>query len=185
MAQYLCPSARHAYGVAKAPHSLPLGDRTLELAVNDYTGLNGAMRLHAAAGQFQDRGGFCERRALRVGDFPDGSSQTIDVTEVVNFGRGVWLHGRPHFNQAAYRLNSLNGYGDVPRTVYPDGSNSPASNRGPGRGVAGTWGMSSDHPGGVNALFVDGSARFLTDGLSPQTLAALATRDGGEVVTDY
>lgn len=184
---YLCPSAKHAYGLHMAPHSLPLPDRSLELAVTDYTGLNGSLRLFPAAppaAALQDRGGFAERQALRLTDFTDGTAHTIDVTEVVNFGRGVWVHGRPHFNQAAYRVNSLHGYADMPDAVYPDGSNLPATNRGPGRGTGGTWGISSDHPGGANALFADGSVRFLTTSLSAVTLTALCTRDGGEVVTD-
>ena len=183
---YLCPSAGHRYGVAKAPHSLPLADRGLQLAVVDYSGLNGVNRLTPTSpGGLLDRGGFAERRALRVADFADGTSQTIDVTEVTDFGRGVWVHGRPHYNQAAYAVNSLNGYADRPGAVYPDGANLPETNRGPGRGVAGTWGVSSDHPGGANALLVDGSVRFLTDSLAPETLAALATRDGGEVAGDF
>ncbi|MBA4063710.1 MAG: hypothetical protein C0501_08355 [Isosphaera sp.] len=184
VAAYLCPSAKHAYGLKKAPHSLPLADPTLELAVTDYNGLNGAMRLYPAAppgAQLQDRGGFAERQPLRVTDFTDGTSQTIDVVETVNFGRGVWVHGRPHYNQAAYAVNSANGFDNTPGTVFPDGSNLPVANRGPGRGAAGTWGMSSDHPGGANALFVDGSVRFLPNSLPPQTLTAFATRDGGEV----
>ena len=181
--QYRCPSARNRYGIEKAPHSLPLSDRTLVFAVNDYTGLNGANRLFSAAprlSQLQDRGGFAERRALRIGDFTDGTSQTINVTEVVDFGRGVWIHGRPHFNQAAFRINSRLGFNGAPNGVFPDGVN----NGGPGFGVAGTWGMSSDHPGGVNALFVDGSVRFLVNTLSAETLTALATRDGGEVIAE-
>ena len=181
VALYLCPSAKHAYGTRKAPHSLPLSDATLELAVIDYNGLNGAMRLYPAApapAQLQDRGGFAERLPLRITDFTDGTSQTIDVVETVNFGRGVWVHGRPHYNQAATAVNGSDGLGG-PGTVFPDGS-SPA--RGPGRGAGGTWGISSDHPGGASALFVDGSVRFLPNSLPPQTLTALATRDGGEVV---
>ncbi len=184
VSQYVCPSSRHNFGLKKAPHSLSLADRTLELAINDYTGLNGVMRLYPAApgsGALQNHGGFAERQALRIPDFTDGSSLTIDVTEVVNFGRGVWIHGRPHFNHAGFSINSLNGYNNAPNGVYPNGVN----NAGPGKGVAGTWGMSSDHPGGVNSLFVDGSVRFLTNSLSPQTLTALATRDGGEVESGF
>ncbi|WP_020475028.1 DUF1559 domain-containing protein [Zavarzinella formosa] len=184
---YLCPSARHIYGVKKAPHSRPTSDPTLELAVIDYNGLNGSNRLYTEApaqSQLLDHGGFAERQALRIGDFTDGTSQTIDVVETVNFGRGVWIHGRPHYNQAAFSINTLRGYNGAPDSVFPDGSNLPVSNRGPGKGQGGTWGISSDHSGGANALFVDGSVRFLTDGLSPQTLTALSTRDGGEVVTD-
>jgi prepilin-type processing-associated H-X9-DG protein len=40
----------------------------------------------------------------------------------------------------------------------------------------------SMHPGGANALFADGSVRFLKQSLSEQTLRALITRDAGEVI---
>jgi prepilin-type N-terminal cleavage/methylation domain-containing protein/prepilin-type processing-associated H-X9-DG protein len=185
---YLCPSAQHVYGVAKAPHSLPLTDPTLQLAVIDYNGLNGSMRLYPAApaaAELQDHGGFAETQCLRIADFLDGTSQTIDVVETVKFGRGVWIHGRPHYNNASYSINTSNGYNGAPNSVYPDGSNLPATNRGPGKGTGGTWGISSDHPGGANALFVDGSVHFLANTLSPETLTALSTRDGGEVIAAF
>jgi prepilin-type processing-associated H-X9-DG protein len=40
----------------------------------------------------------------------------------------------------------------------------------------------SKHPGGANALFCDGSARFLDESMDLETLAALCTRAGGEAV---
>jgi prepilin-type processing-associated H-X9-DG protein len=40
----------------------------------------------------------------------------------------------------------------------------------------------SFHPGGAQALFADGSVHFLHAGMDVRTLAALATRAGGEVV---
>jgi len=182
---YLCPSAKHRYGLKKAPHSLPLADPSLEFGVIDYNGLNGANRLFTAAppsGQLQDHGGFAERQPLKLTDFHDGTSQTIDVVESVDFGRGVWIHGRPHFSQAGYAINSLHGFNDAPNKVFPDGSNMPVANRGPGKGAGGTWGISSNHPGGANALYVDGSVHFLTNSLSAEALTALSTRDGGETV---
>jgi prepilin-type N-terminal cleavage/methylation domain-containing protein/prepilin-type processing-associated H-X9-DG protein len=42
----------------------------------------------------------------------------------------------------------------------------------------------SFHPGGANALFADGSVRFLRSGLDVRVLARLITRAGGEVVSD-
>jgi prepilin-type processing-associated H-X9-DG protein len=181
---YLCPSCNHVYGLEKAPHSLPLADPSMQFAVIDYNGMNGAQQLFAAAppvSQLEDHGGFAERKQLRIIDFPDGTSHTIHVVETVNFGRGVWIHGRPLYNQAACAINSLDGY-NAPNSVYPDGSNLPVTDRGPGKGIAGTWGISSCHPGGANTLFVDGSVYFLTNSVSAQTLTALITRDGGEAI---
>ncbi len=42
---------------------------------------------------------------------------------------------------------------------------------------------SSKHPGGVNALFADGSVRFIKNSISPVTWTALGTIAGGEVVS--
>ena len=42
--------------------------------------------------------------------------------------------------------------------------------------------LTSRHPGGVNVLFCDGSVHFLKNGIQLKTLAALCTRDLGEVV---
>jgi prepilin-type processing-associated H-X9-DG protein len=44
-------------------------------------------------------------------------------------------------------------------------------------------GASSYHAGGVNLLLLDGSVRFIKDSISPATWRAIATRNGGEVVS--
>jgi prepilin-type processing-associated H-X9-DG protein len=43
--------------------------------------------------------------------------------------------------------------------------------------------MGSHFPGGFNALFLDGSVRFLKLSINVQVLKALITRDGGEVIS--
>jgi prepilin-type N-terminal cleavage/methylation domain-containing protein/prepilin-type processing-associated H-X9-DG protein len=43
----------------------------------------------------------------------------------------------------------------------------------------------SYHPGGVNAVFMDGSVRFITNSIPQATWRALGTRNGGEPVGDY
>jgi prepilin-type processing-associated H-X9-DG protein len=43
--------------------------------------------------------------------------------------------------------------------------------------------LGSHFPGGFNALFLDGSVRFLKMSISPQVLKALITRNGGEVIS--
>jgi prepilin-type processing-associated H-X9-DG protein len=45
------------------------------------------------------------------------------------------------------------------------------------------FGIYSTHTGGVNSVFGDGSVRFLRDSITIATLAALITRENGEVVS--
>jgi prepilin-type processing-associated H-X9-DG protein len=42
---------------------------------------------------------------------------------------------------------------------------------------------SSNHPGGINALMADGSVKFIKSSVADQTWWALATKDGGEVLS--
>ncbi len=44
-------------------------------------------------------------------------------------------------------------------------------------------GASSNHPGGVNVSFVDGSVHFLKTSVSPQTWWGISTMAGGEVIS--
>jgi prepilin-type N-terminal cleavage/methylation domain-containing protein/prepilin-type processing-associated H-X9-DG protein len=41
----------------------------------------------------------------------------------------------------------------------------------------------SNHPGGVNVLFADGSGRFIKNSINPQTWMGLGTRANGEVIS--
>jgi prepilin-type N-terminal cleavage/methylation domain-containing protein/prepilin-type processing-associated H-X9-DG protein len=45
------------------------------------------------------------------------------------------------------------------------------------------YGVTSNHPGGANVLFADGSARFVRDGVDRMVWWSLGTRAGGEVVS--
>lgn len=45
-------------------------------------------------------------------------------------------------------------------------------------------GVYAFHPGGANAVFCDGSVRFMKQSMSPDTLFAIMTATGGEVVSD-
>jgi prepilin-type N-terminal cleavage/methylation domain-containing protein/prepilin-type processing-associated H-X9-DG protein len=66
-------------------------------------------------------------------------------------------------------INAANGF---QVTSYPD----------PRFGTDGTGQIYGFHSGGVNALLGDGSVRFVKQTIALRALAALVTRDGGEVV---
>jgi prepilin-type processing-associated H-X9-DG protein len=50
---------------------------------------------------------------------------------------------------------------------------------------AGVFSATSRHGGGVNAMLMDGSVRFVKDSVNLRAWRALATRSGGEVVGEY
>jgi prepilin-type N-terminal cleavage/methylation domain-containing protein/prepilin-type processing-associated H-X9-DG protein len=87
-----------------------------------------------------------------------------------------WMDSRGQtFTTIRYRINEKTGWafaapyvGVVPQRWQSEGANVP---------------LVSAHSGGVNALFGDGSVRFLTDSTDLLTLARLATRDDGGVVS--
>ena len=51
--------------------------------------------------------------------------------------------------------------------------------------LGGVFRATSDHPGGVHLLLLDGAVRFVGDAVDPATWRALATRAGGESVGEY
>jgi len=59
----------------------------------------------------------------------------------------------------------------------------PADPGGLWGGTSGLVTVSSNHPGGVNVCFTDGSVHFIKDSVSVQTWWALGTRNGGETIS--
>jgi prepilin-type N-terminal cleavage/methylation domain-containing protein/prepilin-type processing-associated H-X9-DG protein len=47
----------------------------------------------------------------------------------------------------------------------------------------GVIGASSNHPGGVNVLFLDGTVKFIKNTVNPNAWWAIATRAGGEIIS--
>jgi len=84
----------------------------------------------------------------------DGSSNTLLVVEEANSGIN-WMEPRDL---------------DATTITYSINDGSPE-------------GIRSDHPGGANVLFCDGSVRFLSDMTSPSDLKSMTTIAGGEAMT--
>jgi prepilin-type N-terminal cleavage/methylation domain-containing protein/prepilin-type processing-associated H-X9-DG protein len=80
-----------------------------------------------------------------------------------------------HYN-TPNKLTCLNGTVDGTASTETTGS-------GLWGGAAGLVTASSNHPGGVNVCFTDGSVRFLKDSVSTQSWWAIGTRNGEEVLS--
>jgi prepilin-type N-terminal cleavage/methylation domain-containing protein/prepilin-type processing-associated H-X9-DG protein len=142
-----------------------------------YSGLVG-MGLIDPAGDYQ---GVLEVNFMaRVSDIQDGTSSTLMVAEDA---------GRPARWQAGRMVPGVftpgGPWASDANIVYVWGSAVDGSKRpGPCALNCTNWGeIYSFHSGGSNALFADGSVHFLGSGVSLRILAALVTREGGEVVS--
>jgi prepilin-type N-terminal cleavage/methylation domain-containing protein/prepilin-type processing-associated H-X9-DG protein len=92
-----------------------------------------------------------------IAGIPDGTAQTLILSEDSGWLDGQWINGRNIFD-VAYAINRAPAFENDIR---------------------------SKHPGGANGLFCDGSARFLKESMELKTLAALCTRAGRETVLDF
>ena len=93
---------------------------------------------------------------VRIGDIKDGTSNTINIVEVIDSGV-QWMEPRDlTLDQALRGINQ----------------NLPKPN------------LSSHHPGGAMVGYADGHVSFLDEGTPPQLLRSLLTKDGREPVSD-
>jgi len=130
-----------------------------EAADGDYGGMYGERGLSGKnAYNNPPRGPMVFNQPIRLAEITDGASRTLQVGEDPEALNAFWASGRNLFDQSA-PINAR------PPSEY-------------GQELA------SRHPSGVNVLFCDGSARFLKETISNQTLGALCTRNGGEVFDD-
>ena len=140
-------------------------------------------------GRKDARGMLMNKRALRVRDCLDGTSNTLFVGEVTG-GRGMhptegeaWIgHTWMGWNlQDVSR--GIKSYGSV-----PGGRNDaidPFDGDGGGNRHQEFYiesGFSSFHPGGCHFLFVDGSVQFLNEDITHSILHAYSTRADGETI---
>jgi prepilin-type processing-associated H-X9-DG protein len=95
-------------------------------------------------------------KPIRIAMITDGTSHTMMVSEDTQRNDGQWINAMNLFD-VAFPINQ--------GPVYDAD-------------------IHSDHSGGANGLFADGSVRFLRETMELSTLAAIVTRAGGEAVPD-
>jgi prepilin-type N-terminal cleavage/methylation domain-containing protein/prepilin-type processing-associated H-X9-DG protein len=98
---------------------------------------------------------------VQISEIVDGTSHTLIISEDSAWADGQWINGLNIFDQA-YAINWE-----------------------PPPGTAKENEIRSDHSGGANGLFCDGTARFLSQGMDIHVLGAICTRAGGEATGEY
>jgi prepilin-type processing-associated H-X9-DG protein/prepilin-type N-terminal cleavage/methylation domain-containing protein len=130
------------------------------------------------------RGVLVPNYMTRCSEITDGTANTILLSEVAGRPR-QWRAGRPGPDQSV-----LGGpWAGFNTGVILQGSTHDGESR-PGPCAVNCTNereVYSFHPGGANAVFADGSVRFLKADINIRILAALITRAGGEVISaaDY
>lgn len=196
---YLCPSDLTS---GPFPVTDASGNVLATAAPSSYAASVGGNETDTATGINNDglgTGVFYRNSRVRLADVTDGSSQTIAVVERAwSKANSVWAGA---VTNGVIRRGSANACPTTGALFYPSATLVQAhchlinANSDPDGGLDDT---SSLHPGGANFLFADGSVHFLKnilgdagtrpDGstlyfLSDVAFQALATRNGGEVVS--
>jgi prepilin-type N-terminal cleavage/methylation domain-containing protein/prepilin-type processing-associated H-X9-DG protein len=141
----------------------------MEFAISNYVGSFGTTEMQSVVNvldsKFVSDGAFCHNSFFSVAAFLDGLGNTILIGErTTDVGYATWS-GIPEGEACS-----------IPLIV---GSVSVKFGRSGGHAS----GFSSNHPGGANFTFGDGSVHWLSDTIEKDLLKALSTRRGGEVVS--
>ena len=131
---------------------------------------------------------------VRVADVTDGLSNTVFGGERTPYlADAVWAGVVPGAKHYSYNQFASSGTGG-PGVNYDNAGSYVGANSGPSiyespqiihppnSAVGHTDQMHSQHTGGANVLFGDGSVRFIRDGIPLSLFRDLSSRNGGEVV---
>lgn len=151
---YLCPSEPRTSYWNQFPGPPP---DPYPSADADYGGMYGPRGLVPGFTNNPPAGPLIFNQCISLARITDGASQTIMVGEDPEAINAMWVSGHNIFDQSA-PINAR------PPSEYGEE-------------------LTSQHPGGVNTLFGDGSVHFLKNSTNVVPLAALCTRAMGEVLS--
>ena len=178
---FLCPSDSPkgpTFTVVASDAGTPICD----VAFANYVGLGGIYEVT----DYPDvnTGVLLRNSQFRFADITDGTSSTLMVSERQSKHAPMTTWTGAVTNSVNPPLNA--GYDDEgPATLILMNIGEPADKRTPNNPLDHVEDPCSFHIGGINALFCDGSVRFVRNSIDPVTWSGLGTRAGGEVLGDY
>jgi prepilin-type N-terminal cleavage/methylation domain-containing protein/prepilin-type processing-associated H-X9-DG protein len=185
LAVFLCPSDTPAGPTFVVTNEAE--EPLCEVAFGNYVGIAGVFEVSGypdTGGGSEYQGCLLRNSAVRVTDVTDGTSNTLLVGERSSklSPQTTWVGAVTgaaiHPLQPAY-------HEEGPPVLVLTNSGTAEDARVPNNPLGHVEDCSSRHTSGVNCLLADGSVRALTSSIRPEVWAALATRAGGEVVSDY
>jgi len=116
----------------------------------------------------------------RMSDITDGLSSTLFVAETREQNAAVWIDGgTSSLTSRRYDDSNPPSY-DAPQIAL---NFTPYYNSA-GQGIDCLWAASSQHTGGAQHLFGDGSVKYISQNIALSVYDALTTRSGNEVIGD-
>lgn len=179
IATYICPSDPQGYElVSCCSHFTNGSDPNEDLRRTSMAGVSDSVDWTCngfAPKQFYLIDGIMgEREGCRIRDISDGTSHTLMIGEVTGAGPKTY---QGHFWATWALTDTYDGINGPYTVIGGEWAVDPYG--GTFAGVVET-GFSSYHPGGCHFAMADGSVQYISEEISPATLARLTTRAGGE-----
>ena len=183
---FICPSdasfAPQFTVVDDSTSNTALGTPICDVASSDYVGCFGIGDVSDFPGRDRGEGLFFRNRSVRIAEILDGTSQTLAVGEKSqNLARATWTGAVSRAAVPITKLQAEDGLSAegggaliLAHTGELDGPNSKPAH------ADQFW---ARHSGGGNFAFANSSVRFLKEKRPLAIFQALATRQGGEVVS--
>lgn len=158
------------------------GMELTKLAFANYVGVGGTFEVTG----FPDTGTgvMLRNKRLRIADITDGTSHTLMVAERCSrrSPQTTWVGAVT--NASVPPLNPTYEEEGPPVLVLTNTGIADDA-RVPNNPLDHVEDSNSEHPGGVNFLFCDGSVRIINNEIDGRLWEALGTRAGGEIMSDF